>query len=243
DEGRGILLGFLPAGYPTRERFATALTDAFDAGLDAMEVSMPGPAPALDGPRIQQAAERASAHVADVDDALALAAASRSHPDDTIIAMAYAELFERVSDDDFLDALVRHDVDALLLPQRTMADQLDLGLRARARGVEPFLFLHLQADLRLLATTELDHPVIYLQSADLRTGGTFDPAKASERLDELAGAMGERPYSVAVGFGVRGFDEAALLMAAGADGIIIGTRLISAVDDATVSELVDEVAQ
>lgn len=243
EEGRGILLGFLPAGYPTRERFSAALTGAFDAGLDAMEVSMPGPAPALDGPRIQRAAEQASRHVADVHDALALAAAARSHPDDTIIAMAYAELFERMGDDEFLDALVEHDVDALLLPQRTMAQQLELGLRARARGIEPFLFLHLAEDLRLLAGTELDHPVIYLQSADLRTGGTFDPAKASERLDELAAAMGERAYAVAVGFGVRGVDEAALLMAAGADGIIIGTRLITAVDEGTVPELVDEVAQ
>lgn len=243
-ERRGILLGFLPAGYPTRERFTEALGAAFDAGLDAMEVSMPGPAPALDGDRIQRAALVATQQVADVQDALALAAAARRDPADTIIAMAYAELFDRMTPEEFLDALAAADVDAFLLPQASVAEQLELGLRARSRGIEPFVFLHLQQDLAVLAGTELEEPVIYLQSADLRTGGEFNPDKASERLEELAEAMGEKRYFVAVGFGVRGFDEATLLMAAGADGIIIGTRLVSAVESGAqeVTQLVDEVA-
>ena len=43
---------------------------------------------------------------------------------------------------------------------------------------------------------------------------------------------------------VRGFDEATLLMAAGADGIIIGTRLVAAAESGPdeVSQVVDEVA-
>ncbi|MCC2592927.1 tryptophan synthase subunit alpha [Tessaracoccus sp. OS52] len=243
-EKRGILLGFLPAGYPTRERFTAAVGAAFDAGLDAMEVSMPGPAPALDGERIQQAATVASAQVRDVHDALALAAAGRREADDTIIAMAYAELFERISAEQFLDALVAADIDAFLLPQATVAEQLELALRARPRGIEAFIFLHLQEDLDRLAASELEEPVIYLQSADLRTGGAFNPDKAAERLTELADAMGDKRYFVAVGFGVRGFDEAALLMAAGADGIIIGTRLVAAAEAGPeeVALLVDEVA-
>jgi tryptophan synthase alpha chain len=243
-ERRGVLLGFLPAGYPSPEAFTAAAGAAFEAGLDALEVSLPGPAPILDGPLIQAAALQAAQHLSSIPEALELAAASRRQPDDTIVALAYARTFEEISADEFFDALEAADVDAFLLPQHSMADQLALGIRAQARGIEPVVFLHLQEDLELLAESELDHPIIYLQSADLQTGGTFNSAKAKERLGELAEALAGRSYSVCVGFGVRGFDEVTMLMSAGADGAIIGTRLVAAAgeDPAHVAAIVDEVA-
>ena len=61
---------------------------------------------------------------------------------------------------------------------------------------------------------------------------------------ELADALAGRPYSVCVGFGVRDHGDVQKLMAAGADGAIIGTRLVSAADEgpAAVAAIVDEVA-
>lgn len=243
-EQRGVLLGFLPAGYPSREGFTAAAHAAFDSGLDVLEVSMPGPAPALDGPLIQAAALQAATHMNGIDDALALAAASRRDPDDTIVALAYASTFEQISIDQFLDALSAADIDGVLLPQHPMAEQLAIGVTAQARGIEPVIFLRLQEDLEILASSQLTNPVIYLQSADLQTGGAFNPEKAHERLFELAEAFGDKPYAVCVGFGVRGFAEVQMLMTAGADGAIIGTRLVVAAgtDPALVAEIVDEVA-
>lgn len=243
-EQRGILMGFLPAGYPTREGFIAAAHAAFDAGLDVLEVSMPGPAPALDGPLIQAAAAQAGQHMNGIDDALALAASSRLHPDDTIVALAYLSTFESISVENFLDSLVAADIDGLLFPQHPMSEQVVIGIAAQARGIEPVIFLRLQEDLETLASSALINPIIYLQSADLQTGGTFNAVKAKERLVELAEAFGDKPYAVNVGFGVRGFDEVQMLMNAGADGAIIGTRLVVAAgeDAALVAAIVDEVA-
>lgn len=243
-EDRGILLGFLPAGYPTPAGFRAAARAAFDAGIDALEVSMPGPAPELDGPIIQAAALQAADHLSGITEALQLAASSRTRPEDTIIAMAYARTFEGITEDAFLDELAAADVDALLLPQHGVADQLAVGLHAQERGIEPVVFLHRQEDLPLLAASEIDHPVIYLQSADLQTGGTFNPVKAAERLDELSEALADKPYSVCVGFGVRGTQEIAMLMAAGADGAIIGTRFVVAAGQGAglVAAIVEESA-
>lgn len=242
-ERRGILMGFLPAGFPSPVGFQAAAQAAFDAGLDALEASMPGPAPALDGPLIQAAADQAAQHLTGISDALKLAASSRSQPDDTIIALAYAQTLRDVSADVFFDELTTADVDAYLLPQHPMHEQLEMALLARARGIDAVVFLHLQEDLGQLAASALDTPIIYLQSADLRTGGTFNPEKASERLAELAAAFGERPYFVCVGFGVRGPDEIEMLMEAGADGVIIGTRLVAAAESgpAEIEALVNEV--
>nr|WP_281362550.1 tryptophan synthase subunit alpha [Alpinimonas psychrophila] len=243
-EQRGLLVGFLPAGYPTPAAFTAAAHAAFSAGLDVLEVSMPGPAPALDGPLIQAAASQISRGITTVAEALKLAAESRNSPDDTIVALAYASTFDTMTVEDFIDALHLADIDALLLPQHPVSEQLRIGLLAKSVGIEPFIFLHLEEDLSKLAATDIEEPVIYLQSSDLQTGGEFNSAKALERLDELAAAFGEKPYAVCVGFGVRGFSEAQTLMSAGADGVIIGTRLVAAVaiDIDSVVAIVDEVA-
>lgn len=243
-ERRGMLMGFLPTGFPAPEQFIEVARAAFDAGLDALEVSMPGPAPELDGPLIQAAAEQASAHLDGIPAALRLAARSRSTDEDTIVALAYASTFKGITPDAFFDELLAADVDAYLLPQHPMSEQLDLGERAQARGLEPVLFLYLQEDLRLLAASSIENPVIYLQSADLRTGGLFDPGKAAERLAELAEALGDRKYFVCVGFGVRGPDEVEELMREGADGAIIGTQLVRAANEGreAITALIDGVA-
>lgn len=243
-ERRGMLMGFLPTGFPSPDEFRAVARAAFDAGLDALEVSMPGPAPQLDGPLIQAAAERASAHLDGIPDALRLAASSRSADDDTVVALAYASTFDAISTDAFFDELIAADIDAYLLPQHPMREQLELGERAQARGIEPVVFLYLQDDLRLLAESRIEEPVIYLQSADLRTGGVFNPAKAAERLAELAAAFGDRRYFVCVGFGVRGPGEVEALMESGANGAIIGTQLVRAADEGpeAITALVDSVA-
>lgn len=230
EEQRGILVGFLPSGFPDPEGFAEAVGAAFEAGLDALEVSMPGPAPELDGPLIQRAALQASERTKTVDEALRLAAASRRHPGDTIIGLAYARTLDEITPEGFLEALSAADIDAFLLPQTPVADQLALGARARELGIDAVVFLHLQEDLELIASGILPDPIIYLQSADLQTGGAFNPEKARERLGELAEAMDGKPYVVLVGFGVRGYAEAIVVMSAGADGAIVGTRLVSAAE-------------
>ena len=243
-EGRGILMGFLPAGFPNPETFTASSRAAFASGLDALEVSMPGPAPELDGPLIQEAARTASAFMTSVPQALTLAAKSRLRSDDPIIALAYAHTLDALGPVGYLDALVAADVDACLLPQSPMAEQISIGVAAQARGIEPVIFLHLQEDLGQLANSDLVKPIIYLQSADLQTGGIFNETKARERLSELSEAFGRKTYFVSVGFGVRGPQEVATLMNAGADGAIVGTRLVTAATDGpeAVAELVDSIS-
>lgn len=244
EEKRGILFGFLPAGFPTPDAFVSTVRAAFEAGLDALEATMPGPAPELDGPLIRDAALQAHEYLSTIPEALRLAAASRSSDDDTIIAMAYARHFGDLTPSAFLAMLDDADVDAYLVPEMPMSEQLEMGHEAQEMGIEPVIFLHLEEDLERLAHSNLDEPVIYLQSADLRTGGTFNPARTAERLSELRAAMGKRSYRVCVGFGVRGFDEAVALMETGADGIIIGTRVVQAAAISTedVIQIIDEVA-
>src|SRR5262245_60944279 len=60
-EGRGVLIGYLPAGLPTVEGGITAIRAMIDAGVDVVEVGLPYSDPVMDGPVIQRAGEIALA--------------------------------------------------------------------------------------------------------------------------------------------------------------------------------------
>ena len=58
-EGRGTLVGYLPAGYPTVDGSVELLNALVDGGCDLLEVGIPYSDPVMDGPTIQAAAETA----------------------------------------------------------------------------------------------------------------------------------------------------------------------------------------
>ena len=59
-EGRGALVGYLPAGFPDRRRRRSRRCEAMvEAGCDVIEVGLPYSDPVMDGPTIQAAAQQA----------------------------------------------------------------------------------------------------------------------------------------------------------------------------------------
>ncbi|HVX45541.1 MAG TPA: tryptophan synthase subunit alpha, partial [Mycobacteriales bacterium] len=58
-ENRALLIGYLPAGFPSVEGCIAALKSMTDAGVDVVEVGLPYSDPVMDGPTIQVAAETA----------------------------------------------------------------------------------------------------------------------------------------------------------------------------------------
>ena len=58
-EGRGALVGYLPAGYPTVDGSVELFTAAIEGGCDLVEVGVPYSDPVMDGPTIQAAADTA----------------------------------------------------------------------------------------------------------------------------------------------------------------------------------------
>ena len=58
-EGRAALVGYLPAGYPDVPGAIEALKVMVDSGCDVIEIGLPYSDPVMDGPTIQDAAQRA----------------------------------------------------------------------------------------------------------------------------------------------------------------------------------------
>jgi tryptophan synthase alpha chain len=54
-EGRAVLVGYLPAGFPTVDRAISACRVMVEAGVDVVELGFPVPDPVMDGPVIRRA--------------------------------------------------------------------------------------------------------------------------------------------------------------------------------------------
>ncbi|MGW2199204.1 tryptophan synthase subunit alpha, partial [Streptosporangium sp. NPDC001682] len=58
-DGRAALIGYLPAGFPSKEGAIAVATAMVDAGCDVIEIGLPYSDPLMDGPTIQDAVHRA----------------------------------------------------------------------------------------------------------------------------------------------------------------------------------------
>ena len=75
EAGRAALVVYLPVGFPDVETSRAAMVAAVEAGADVIEIGIPYTDPVMDGPVIQDAADRALEQGASVDDALECARA------------------------------------------------------------------------------------------------------------------------------------------------------------------------
>src|SRR5207249_1063057 len=99
-DGRGVLVGYLPAGFPSVDGAISAIRAMVAAGVDLVEVGMPYSDPVLDGPVIQRASDaalRAGVRTADIFRTVA-AVADTGVP---VVVMTYWNPVERYGVDAF----------------------------------------------------------------------------------------------------------------------------------------------
>lgn len=238
-DGRTILVGYLPAGFPDAERFTDCVSAAFSSGADVMEIALPAPPAELDGPVIRAASVQGRKELPDLAGALRRAVAGRASERDPLIAMAYRAAVDGLAADAVVQVCATGGVDAVLLPEHGIDEQLAMLGPARAAGLEQVLFVRRRSDVTAIAHSAVDRPVIYLQSATAPTGGALDIDRARARLDDVRAALG-RDATVLVGFGVSGRDDVRQLGGTSADGVVIGTAMVEAAADgpAGVAQLV-----
>ena len=56
-ENRAVLIGYLPAGFPSQSESIKIIKAMIEGGVDAVEIGFPYSDPVMDGPIIQEAAE------------------------------------------------------------------------------------------------------------------------------------------------------------------------------------------
>lgn len=226
--GRAAVVGYLPAGFPDRNTHQALVARAFSAGLDALEIGLPSPAPPTEGPTITAALAAGRGAVDGIQDALLLAAGARTQAQDVLIALAYDNVVDAAGIDFLLQACEAADVDAILLPQQDMDTQVENFRRARSLDIDVVVFLHRHEEIGFLVQAALDDPIIYLQSATQHTGEHFNRYTALQRLRDVRSELGAGSAQILAGFGVSTPHDVEILVRAGADGAVVGTAVVEA---------------
>jgi tryptophan synthase alpha chain len=231
-EGRAALMPYLMGGFPDQAT-ATAVAGAYaDAGADLIELGVPFSDPLADGPTIHAADTAALAAGATLESVLeTCAAVGRRVP---VALMAYSNMILAAGPDTFAERARAANASGVIVP--------DLPLEERGPIAEPLAERELDLVPLVAPTTPEERRAeicaaaegfVYLVST---VGVTGERAELPPEITQLIlAAKREASVPVAVGFGISAPDQAATVGAV-ADGVIIGTRLVREVADATDRE-------
>jgi tryptophan synthase alpha chain len=229
-EGRAALVTFTMAGDPD---YATSLAVAKalpQAGADVIELGMPFTDPMADGPAIQAAGLRALAAGQNTKKTLELVRQFRAGDDETpIVLMGYYNPIYVYGVDKFLADAKAAGVDGLIVVDLPPEEDAELCIPALKAGLN---FIRLATpttdDKRLSAVLNNTSGFVYYVSITGITGAAApDTGKVTAAVARI---KRHTQLPVAVGFGVRTAEQARAI-AEGADGVVVGSTLVSAVKD------------
>ncbi len=226
-EGRAALVTFLTAGDPDTETSLALLRAIPAAGADVVELGMPFTDPMADGPAIQMSSQRALKAGQTLKKTLAMVRAFRQGDDATpLVLMGYYNPIYIYGVDRFLRDAKSAGVDGLIVVDLPPEEDEELCLPALKAGMN---FIRLATpttdDKRLPAVLANTSGFVYYVSITGITGAAMaDPAKVTAAVARI---KRHTKLPVAVGFGVRTAEQAAVI-AAGADGVVVGSALVNA---------------
>ena len=224
-EGRAALVTFTMSGdpdYATSLELAKALPKA---GADLIELGMPFTDPMADGVAIQAAGLRALKGGQTLIKTLAMVRDFRKDNNDTpIVLMGYYNPIYIYGVDKFLVDAKAAGVDGLIVVDLPPEEDVELCLPALKAGLN---FIRLATpttdDKRLPAVLNNTSGFVYYVSIAGITGAAApDATKVGAAVARI---KRHTQLPVAVGFGVRNA-ESARAIAAGADGVVVGSALI-----------------
>lgn len=227
-EGRSALIGYLPTGYPDVATSIEAMTTMVDAGCDIIEVGIAYSDPGMDGPVIAAATETALQRGVRVRDAFR-AVEAISNAGGHAVVMTYWNPVLHYGVDAFSRDLAAAGGLGLITPD-LIPDEADQWLAASdAHDLDRiFLVAPSSTPQRLAATVQASRGFVYAASTMGVTGARDAVSNMAPELVARVKAVSDIP--VGVGLGVRSREQAAEI-GSYADGVIVGSALVSALGD------------
>jgi tryptophan synthase alpha chain len=224
---RAAFMPYLMGGYPDLETSRRIGIEYTRSGADLIELGVPFSDPLADGPVIHAAgtaALRAGVTLADV-----LGKVVRPIGEHVpVVVMCYANLIMARGLERFADALLQNGASGLIVPDLPLEEAPAVLQACDERGLALVpLVAPTTPEARLARIGAQARGFVYTVSVTGTTG-----ERTGALRDGLAGVLARTAASttvpVAVGFGISTPEQAAAAAAAGADGVIVGTRLVRA---------------
>ncbi|QFZ22524.1 tryptophan synthase subunit alpha [Saccharothrix syringae] len=239
-QSRAALIGYLPAGFPTVEGSKDVLRTMVSSGCDVVEVGLPFSDPVMDGPTIQRAAETALRGGFRVRDLFGVVESVASAGGRAVV-MTYWNPVLAYGVDRFARDLAAAGGLGVITPDLVPDEGAEWIAATEAHDLDRiFLVAPSSSAERIRMAARSSRGFLYATSVMGVTGARDVVSSAAPALVKRVREHTDMP--VGVGLGVRNGAQAAEL-AAVADGVIVGSAFVSAVEDDGVAALTEELAR
>lgn len=228
-ENRAALVGYLPAGFPSKSASVAAIEAMVEGGVDLVEVGLPYSDPVMDGPVIQAAAEQALAAGSRTTGVFDVVRASAETGVPTVI-MTYWNPVDRYGVERFAADLAGAGGSGLITPDLTPDEAGEWIVAADKHGLDRiFLVAPSSTDERLAMTAEAASGFVYATAVMGVTGAREQTSSLGPELVARVRRVTDKPVGVGLGVstGAQAHDVAKF-----ADAVIVGSALVRCLLDA-----------
>ena len=245
---RAVLIPFFVIGDPDFETSLAIVKTAIDAGADILELGIPFSDPIADGPTIQKADIRARNAGMTVQRGLEFIRKVKDYKDIPIGLLMYYNLIYQYGTEKFFGDSHQAGVNSVLVADLSIDDADEIIAPAKSAGLDTVFMVTPNTDEeRMKVIASKTTGFIYTVSLYGVTG-------SREELSMVEGLVGKlkklTSVPVCVGFGISKAEHAASVASTGADGVIIGSKIVRLIEEnlgnkektlAEISEFISQV--
>ncbi len=227
---RTALVPFFVIGDPDFDTSLEIVKKAIDAGADVLELGIAFSDPIADGPTIQKADIRAMRSGITVKKALEFVRKVKGHKDIPIGLLMYYNLVYQYGIEEFFSDFYQAGVNSVLVADLSIDDADEIAPAATSAGLDTvFIVTPNTSPERMKLIASKTTGFIYMVSVLGVTGSREDLSEQVEGLIKELKSITDVP--VCVGFGISKPEHAATIAAAGADGVIIGSKIVGLIEE------------
>lgn len=240
-QNRKALIPYITAGDPHPRHMVDLMHTLVASGADMLELGVPFSDPMADGPVIQRASERALAHHVSLSDVLEMVKTFRQQDAKTpVILMGYANPIEAMGYEKFVDQARAVGLDGVLTVDYPPEECTEFVALLKSRALDPIFLLSPTTETERIKTiaSQASGFIYYVSLKGVTGSQNLDIEQVAERLQDIRAST---KLPIGVGFGVR--DAAtAKQVAAIADAVVVGSRLVQEIENSSEQELLSRLA-
>lgn len=224
--GRGTLVGYYPAGYPSIQDSIDSLVAMAKNGCDILEIGVPYSDPVMDGLVIQQATETAIENGFRLRDLFEIIKGVREQVDTPLLVMSYWNPVLSYGVERFSEDLVGSGAQGMITPDLIPDEAAQWIALSEQHGLDRvFLVAPSSSDARVENNSKSSKGFVYSVSTMGITGERAELDRLARSVVSRVKTMGSTPTCVGVGISTA---EQVREVNSYADGAIVGTAFVKA---------------
>ncbi|MES2547280.1 MAG: tryptophan synthase subunit alpha [Pseudomonadota bacterium] len=236
------LIPYITAGDPHPNHTVNLMHTLVKTGADMIELGVPFSDPMADGPVIQRASERALVHKVGLTKVLQMVTEFRQTDEKTpIILMGYANPIEAMGTDKFTQLAKAAGIDGVITVDYPPEECKEFISQLQANDMDSIFLLSPTSDAARveLIVNQASGFLYYVSLKGVTGSANLDIEEVKARVAEI---RHKTSLPIGVGFGVKD-SITAKNVAAFADAVVVGSRMVQAIENSNDDNLVANVSQ